>query len=77
MLQVLQGLWVEMTSKKEFLFKLAMESREDLEYLSRLVKEGKLKAVVDKTYLLDEVPEAHRYVESGAKVGHVAINIDY
>ncbi|MCD4761264.1 zinc-binding dehydrogenase [bacterium] len=48
---------------------------ENLQYLSELIKDKKLKTIVDKRYSLDDIADAHRYVESGHKKGNVIITI--
>ena len=47
----------------------------DLEYLANLSVEGVLKVVIDRTYSLDEIIEAHHYVDKGHKKGHVVLSI--
>ena len=51
------------------------ERTKDLELLKELLESGEIKPAVDRIYPLDQIVEAHRYVELGHKKGNVAISI--
>jgi len=51
------------------------QSLEELTTIHDLIEAGKIRAVIDRCYPLEQVPEAHRYVGTGRKAGNVVIQV--
>lgn len=75
LMQIVRAKWASRGSEKRVLIAGSGEASEDLAYLADLVEEGKLRPVVDRCYPLEQMVEAHRYAETGEKMGNIVITV--
>lgn len=76
MRQVFQMLWTSLTaSKQRVICALSNETIDDLVFIKERIEAGDIKTVIDRCYPLEEIAEAHRYIENGQKTGNIVITI--
>ena len=69
------AVWFSITGSRKVIFPIPKINKETIEYIKQLVESGAYKPVIDRTYPLDEIVAATRYVETGQKIGNVVIEV--
>jgi NADPH:quinone reductase-like Zn-dependent oxidoreductase len=71
------ALLTPLSKGKKVLFPLPTISKDDVVFLKKLVESGHFKPLIDRSYNLDDIVDAYKYVETRQKVGNVVISIQH
>lgn len=74
-----ENVWLALTTPlsggRKVLFPIPTMTKQDILYLRELLEQGAFKPLLDRTYTLEQIVEAYRYVGSGQKIGNVVITV--
>jgi NADPH:quinone reductase-like Zn-dependent oxidoreductase len=71
----LLAIWFAITRSRRVIFPIPKIDKEKIDHIKQLLESGEFKPLIDRTYPLDEIVEAVRYVETGQKIGNVVLRV--
>ncbi|GIW34956.1 NAD(P)-dependent alcohol dehydrogenase [Meiothermus sp.] len=75
--QMLAAPWESLVGGRKIVAGPGSERAEDVRLLAKLAQEGRLRPVIDRRYSLEQIAEAHSYVETGRKRGSVVLTVQH
>ena len=75
MTDVVRALWTSITGGKKITGGVAIGNQKGMRLIADLAAAGTLKPVIDRSYPLERIAEAFKYVEQGHKKGNVVITV--
>jgi NADPH:quinone reductase-like Zn-dependent oxidoreductase len=67
--------WTSRFGGKKVVFPIPKDSKEDAVFFKELMESGKFRPVIDRSYPLERIVEAYKYVETGQKTGNVVLTV--
>ena len=77
MKQLFQMLWTKLIGSKRVICALSGDGQQELLLAKELIEAGKVRSVIDRSFPLEQIDEAHSYIEQGLKKGNIAITVEH